>query len=84
MDLNSIVGHAEQTLTGFASAEKKIYIQYQSEEQELGGILGRIKSDLADRGIADEDIKDVAVYIKPEEYAVFYVVNGDVKGRITF
>ena len=30
------------------------------------------------------DLKEIAVYVKPEEFAVFYVINGRATGRVTF
>ena len=29
-----------------------------------------------------KDLKDVKIYIKPEEYKAYYVINGDVTGVI--
>jgi hypothetical protein len=29
-------------------------------------------------------MKEIAVYVKPEEAAIYYVVNGDVTGRVDF
>lgn len=30
------------------------------------------------------DVKELAVYVKPEESAIYYVVNGDVTGKVEF
>lgn len=30
------------------------------------------------------DMKEVAVYVKPEEGTIYYVVNGDVTGKVEF
>ena len=30
------------------------------------------------------DLKEIAVYVKPEESAIFYVINGKATGRVAF
>lgn len=30
------------------------------------------------------DLKEIAVYVKPEEAAIFYVINGKATGRVSF
>lgn len=30
----------------------------------------------------EEEIKTIDLYIKPEEYSAYYVINNSVKGRI--
>ena len=82
MALKSSVERAEQKVGGFATARKKIVIQYQGMDKEESDILDRIHKALSDRGILDAEICDVEVYSKPEEHSVFYVANGDIQGRI--
>ena len=33
-------------------------------------------------GKKEKDLKDVKIYIKPEEYKAYYVINGDITGAI--
>ena len=33
-------------------------------------------------GKKEKDLKDVKIYIKPEENAAYYVINGDVTGAV--
>ena len=43
-----------------------------------------IKEDVLRQGVAEADITEVNVYIKPEEEKVFYVVNKEINGEIAF
>ena len=36
------------------------------------------------KGLKDEEIECVDVYIKPEESTVFYVINKEIEGSIAF
>ena len=33
-------------------------------------------------GKKEEDLKDVKIYIKPEENKAYYVINGDITGAV--
>ena len=47
-------------------------------------LMNLIKKDVLSKGVRDEEIEVVDVYIKPEEQAVFYVVNKSIEGSIGF
>lgn len=75
---------AEEKLGGFATSKKNITVQYQGRERSVDNLLNLIKRDACEKGIKDEDIAEVNVYIKPEESSVFYVINNDFQGQIEF
>ena len=76
---------AEEKLGGFVTAKKHITVQYHERERSLDNLLSLIRRDVVENhGIADEDITEVNVYIKPEENAVFYVINDKLQGQIEF
>ena len=76
---------AEEQLGGFATAKKHITVQYNERERSVDNLLSLIRRDVIENhGIADEDITEVNVYIKPEENAVFYVINNKLQGQIEF
>lgn len=78
------VERASEKVGGFATAKKNINIQFQGRERSEENLLRLIKRDALAQGIKDEDIQEVNVYIKPEEQAVFYVINQTIDGKIDF
>lgn len=78
------VERANQKIGGFASAKKNVVIQYQGRERSEKNLLDLIYQNMIDRGIKEEEIEDVDIYVKPEEQAVFYVVNKKIEGQIAF
>ena len=78
------VERAQRVTGGFATAKKNVIIQYQGRERMEDNLLALIKRDILNKGMKDEDIEEVNIYIKPEEQAVFYVVNQTVEGSIPF
>ena len=75
MALKSSVERAQRATGGFACAKKHIVIQYGDKEQPEAFLLDLIRRDILARGIKDADVMELDVYIKPEECAVFYVLN---------
>lgn len=84
MARKSSVERAQEVVGGFATAKKNIVIQFQGRERSQENILQQIRRDVYAKGVSDEEIDSVNVYIKPEEQAVYYVVNGEVEGKISF
>ena len=82
--LENVVLREQQIAGGFATAKKNIVIQYQGRERSEENLLSMIKRDAIKKGLKDEEIEHVDVYIKPEEQMVFYVINKEVEGSIAF
>ncbi len=78
------VERAALKVGGFATAKKNINIQFQGRERSVDNLLRLIKNDASNKGVVDEDIEELNVYIKPEEQAVFYVINKQIEGKIDF
>ena len=78
------VERAEMKAGGFATAKKNITIQYQGRERNEENLLALIKKNALQKGISDDEIEVVDIYIKPEEQMVFYVVNKKIEGSIAF
>lgn len=78
------VERANQRIGGFASAKKNVVIQYQGRERTEKHLLDLIYQDMIDKGVNEAEIENVDIYVKPEEQAVFYVVNKKIEGQIAF
>ena len=84
MARKSSVERAQKIAGGFASAHKNIVIQYQGRERSESNLLEQIRRDAKEKGISDEEIECVDVYVKPEEHMEFYVINKKIEGNIAF
>lgn len=62
-----------------------IYVQYQDSEAEIGALLDAATADFKAKKKRTA-ITDLKLYIKPEERAAYYVVNGneDFAGKISY
>ena len=54
-----------------------VYVQYAGKETAAKDLVAAAKEAYIAAGHKEEDIKTLDVYVKPEESAVYYVVNGE-------
>lgn len=59
-------------------------VQAAGKEVSMEEAVTRVKEAWTATGNKEADLKEIAVYVKPEEKAIYYVVNGDVTGRVDF
>ena len=59
-------------------------VQAAGKEVSMEDAITRGKEAWTATGNKEADLKEIAVYVKPEEKAIYYVVNGDVTGRVDF
>lgn len=61
----------------------EVYVQFRGREVYIKDVLENVKKIwTAEMGKKDKDIKDIKLYIKPEENKAYYVINGDITGAI--
>lgn len=78
------VERANKQIGSIASAKKNLIIQYQGRERSEKHLLDLIYQDILNRGVQETEIEDIDIYVKPEEQAVFYVINKKIEGQIVF
>ena len=62
-------------------AEKKVFLQYQNGEFDLDAVIEKAAAVYNEIDGADV-IRSIKIYVKPEEYAAYYVINDKDTGRI--
>ena len=78
------VERAKEKAGGFATSKKNVIIQYEGRERNEEHIMQCVVKDAVSKGIKDEEVEVVDLYIKPEEKTVFYVINKEITGSIEF
>ena len=59
-------------------------VQAGEKEVSMEEAVARVKEAWVAAGNVEKDLKEIAVYVKPEDNAIYYVVNGDVTGKVEF
>ena len=69
-----------------ATAKKEIktdiVLQYGEKEVNTKDMVAAVKKEWTKAKNKVSDIKSMELYVKPEDYAVYYVINGDTTGKI--
>lgn len=74
---------AKTTAAKKAEPVTEVYVQYWGKEIHTSEVADRIKKIWTeDMGKKDSELKDLKIYIKPEDNGAHYVINGDVTGFI--
>ena len=74
---------AKTTAAKKAEPETEVYVQYWGKEIHTSEVADRIKKIWTeDMGKKASELKDLKIYIKPEDNGAHYVINGDVTGFI--
>ena len=74
---------AKTTAAKKAEPVTEVYVQYLGKEIHTSEVADRIKKIWTeDMGKKASELKDLKIYIKPEDNGAHYVINGDVTGFI--
>lgn len=64
--------------------KSNIFVEYCGNQLEDKAIVATVKKAWTDAGHKLGDIKTMDLYIKPEESAVYYVINQTETGKLEF
>ena len=70
-----------------AKAEKKeavqnVYVQFEGKEVLTSQLVAQVTESWVAMGHRASSIKELNLYVKPEDHAAYYVINGKVQGKI--
>lgn len=66
------------------ATKTSLFVEYQGKQVEDKAIITAVKKAWTEAGNKVGDMKTVELYIKPEETAVYYVINGAETGKVAF
>ncbi|MBR4027637.1 MAG: hypothetical protein IKJ01_08835 [Lachnospiraceae bacterium] len=59
-----------------------VVIQFQGNEVTAATIEEKVKAQFVEEGHRAGTIKSLSIYVKPEEYSAYYVINEKHEGRV--
>ena len=72
---------AKKATTTKKAVEPAVVVQFGGQEVDMATVIENAKKAYEAEGNKVSSIKEIQIYVKPEEYAAYYVING-VTGRI--
>ena len=64
------------------AANTQVVFQFSNREADMNTVVENVKAAFIAEGHKASEIKKVNVYVKPEDYSVYYVINDSFSGRI--
>ena len=61
----------------------EVTVQYRHYEADMDAVIQRVKDDIEVRGNRGVEIKKMQVYVKPEDFAAYYVINDGIVGKVS-
>ncbi len=74
---------AKRATTKKAVVNTEVFVQFWGKEVYANDVVEAVKKAWTDEGHEESEIKDLKVYIKPEDNGAHFVINGDVTGFIS-
>lgn len=81
-DIKETVKKTTVKATKKEPVKPEIIVQYQNSEVDTAAIEERVKAQFVAEGHKAGFIRKLSIYIKPEEYSAYYVINDKFSGRV--
>lgn len=65
-----------------STVKSTVAVQYQNNEVDIAKVEEKVKAQFISEGHKASSIKKVNIYVKPEEYSAYYVINDKFCGRV--
>lgn len=75
----SVEAEVKTAVTAKNTFDKELFFQYANKQVDEETLVARIVEDAKEQNV---EIKELKMYLKPEDNACYYVANGNVAGRV--
>lgn len=86
MDKKETTAQSEEVLEKDTAAESdaapELVLQYRGYEVDMETVTERVKSHYYSKGYKKGSIDNLQIYMKPEEFTAYYVINDGVVGKV--
>lgn len=65
-----------------AEAEVEVLVQYRGYEANIDDVVKRVKEQFIHKGNKESDIESLQIYVKPEDFTAYFVINDGFVGKI--
>ena len=61
----------------------EVFLQYREYEVNMETVTERVKAHYYAKGHPNGSIEDMQIYVKPEDFTAYYVINDGVVGKVS-
>lgn len=62
--------------------DTEVILQYRQYEVNMDDVTERVKSHYIAKGFKADSIENMQIYVKPEDFTAYYVINDGVVGKV--
>ena len=62
--------------------ETEVILQYREYEVNMDDVTNRVKAHYLAKGYKEESLENMQIYVKPEDFSDYYVINDSVVGKV--
>ncbi len=70
----------EETVTEVST---EVILQYREYEVNMDDVTERVKAHYVAKGNKPDSIENMQIYVKPEDFTAYYVINDGVVGKVS-
>ena len=59
-----------------------VVVEFNGTQRKVDDIVAKIKDEWVAAGHRLSTIKTLDVYVKPQDYTAYYVINGKIEGKV--
>lgn len=60
----------------------EVILQYRNYEANMDDVTERVKAHYIAKGFKPDSIENIQIYVKPEDFTAYYVINDRVAGKV--
>ncbi|MCX4338545.1 MAG: DUF6465 family protein [Lachnospiraceae bacterium] len=60
----------------------EVILQYRNYEVNMDDVTKRVKAHYIAKGYQADSIENMQIYVKPEDFTAYYVINDGVVGKV--
>lgn len=60
----------------------EVILQYREYEVNMDDVTKRVKAHYTAKGHREDSIENMQIYVKPEDFTAYYVINDGVVGKV--
>ena len=73
---------AKQNEGGNKEMATEVILQYRGYEVNMDDVTERVKAHYVAKGNTPESIENMQIYVKPEDFTAYFVINDGVVGKV--
>lgn len=62
--------------------DTEVILQYRNYEVNMDDVTKRVKAHYIAKGYQADSIENMQIYVKPEDFTAYYVINDGVVGKV--